>query len=204
MIKEKNILYLLAFFEGGALISLEIICGKLLAPYFGTSIYVWSGIIGITLGGLILGYLLGGFLSKKNRLFKIITVLYLGLSIVIIIIPFLSQWILESLKQLEIRVGIILSLISFMLVPIIIMATMGPLIIQILTNIIRNPGKSAGLIYAISTIGGVVFVFLFGFWIIPTVGLKLSAIGLGSTLAIIIFISRVILGNRLNELPVNR
>ena len=45
----------------------ELIGAKLLAPYFGTTIYVWASIFTVTLLGLATGYALGGYFSKKIK-----------------------------------------------------------------------------------------------------------------------------------------
>jgi len=43
----------------------ELIGAKLVAPYFGGSLYVWASVLAVTLGGLAAGYFLGGSFSKK-------------------------------------------------------------------------------------------------------------------------------------------
>ena len=60
------IVYGLAFSGGFIIMSLELLGGRILAPYFGSSIYVWGSIITIFMLALALGYLLGGRLSTKN------------------------------------------------------------------------------------------------------------------------------------------
>ena len=45
----------------------ELIGAKMLAPYFGSSLYVWATVMAVTLGGLALGYFTGGFFAEKNR-----------------------------------------------------------------------------------------------------------------------------------------
>ena len=53
-------IYLLAFVGGFVIMSLELLGGRVLAPYFGSSIYVWGSIITVFMLSLALGYLFGG------------------------------------------------------------------------------------------------------------------------------------------------
>ena len=65
---NKKSLYILSFIEGGVVMSTELVGAKLLAPYFGTSLYVWACVMALTLIGLAGGYFFGGRLSvKKNH-----------------------------------------------------------------------------------------------------------------------------------------
>jgi len=50
----------LAFCGGFSIMSLELLGGRILAPWFGGSIYVWGSIITVFMASLSLGYLLGG------------------------------------------------------------------------------------------------------------------------------------------------
>ena len=70
----------------------EIAGAKLLAPFFGSSLYVWSSVMAITLGGLASGYFFGGQLSKKINKEKNLFIV-LGLAVCCIcIMPFLSSF----------------------------------------------------------------------------------------------------------------
>ena len=59
--------WLLLFIEGASLMVVEIIGAKLLAPFYGSSLYVWTAILTITTLGLSLGYFLGGQIAEKKR-----------------------------------------------------------------------------------------------------------------------------------------
>ena len=47
--------------------AVELLGAKMMAPFFGSSLYVWASILGVTLGGLAIGYFSGGFLSEKFK-----------------------------------------------------------------------------------------------------------------------------------------
>lgn len=48
------------FTSGAVLLAVEIAASRILAPFFGNSLFVWGALIGVVLTGLMLGYWLGG------------------------------------------------------------------------------------------------------------------------------------------------
>jgi len=61
--KSNRSIYIVSFFEGAAVMATELCGSKLIAPYFGSSLYVWAAVIAITLGSLATGYFYGGKLT---------------------------------------------------------------------------------------------------------------------------------------------
>ncbi|HXH97285.1 MAG TPA: fused MFS/spermidine synthase, partial [Gaiellaceae bacterium] len=55
-----------AFLAGAVLLGVEIAASRVLAPFFGNSLYVWGALIGVVLGGLAIGYWLGGALADRH------------------------------------------------------------------------------------------------------------------------------------------
>ena len=56
----------MAFIAGFIIMSVELLGGRILAPYFGSSIYVWGSIITVFMLSLSIGYLYGGKLSLRD------------------------------------------------------------------------------------------------------------------------------------------
>ncbi len=188
--KYKNYLFLLSFIEGGAVMACELVGAKLLAPYFGTSLYVWAAALALTLGGLTLGYFLGGRLSKRYG--KNPTILFWVLicaGVLLVAMPFTSRFVMTYTLNLSLELGALCSLFVFMMPPLIFMGMVSPLIINLLTDEVNAAGNNAGNIYAISTLGGILMTLLMGFYIIPTFGLTGPAIASGLALSILPIIS---------------
>ena len=57
----KYVLELIVFLSGAVVMTFELVGSRLLSPYFGNSIFIWTSLIGIIMAGLSLGYYLGGF-----------------------------------------------------------------------------------------------------------------------------------------------
>src|SRR5512144_1640289 len=59
------LLNVVVFVSGAVLMSLEIVGSRILAPYFGNSIFVWGSLISVVLAALSLGYWLGGMVADR-------------------------------------------------------------------------------------------------------------------------------------------
>ena len=57
----------LIFITGAVTLSLEVLASRIMTPYFGVSLYIWAGILSITLIFLALGYQLGGQISQRRE-----------------------------------------------------------------------------------------------------------------------------------------
>ncbi len=188
--QKKKFLLLLSFIEGGSVMACELIGAKLLAPYFGTSLYVWAAALALTLGGLTLGYFIGGKLSLKYiGSEKLLYFVLLSGSALLILMPFSSAIIMEMTINFNLEMGAILSLLCFMVPPLTFMGMVSPIIINLLTKSADSAGSSAGNVYAISTLGGILYTFLMGFYVIPNFGLTMPAIISGLVLAVLPLIS---------------
>lgn len=172
-------LLFVSILEGGALMATELIGAKLVAPYYGTSLYVWATIFSVTLGGLALGYYLGGKYSQKPNPFKTLQkVLAIGL-VFSFVMPFWSSFIMDLFLPLPLILATFISTTIFLLPVFISFGMVSPLVIELLNSISDNPGGNSGLVYGVSTLGGVVCTFLFGFNFIPYKGIMLSLIFVG-------------------------
>ncbi|PCJ89093.1 MAG: hypothetical protein COA57_02455 [Flavobacteriales bacterium] len=181
----KTLLLVISFIEGGAVMATELFSAKLVAPFFGASLYVWASVLGVTLGALAFGYLTGGYVSKKYKNEKILFWIFLLGGFFMFLMPFSSKWIMSLTFDLSVKLGSTVSLLVFMLPPLFFFAMMSPMIIKALTSQADASGKNAGLVYFISTVGGIVATYLTGFYLLPTFGIKVPAVIYGSAISII-------------------
>jgi spermidine synthase len=174
--ETKWLLILLVFVGGATSLGIELSASRLLAPYFGTSLFVWANLIGLILLYLTVGYYLGGRLADR---YPSPTVLY-GMTAVAALltslIPPLSRpilnWSLTAFATLSVSVfiGSLVSVILLFAVPMILLGCISPFAIRLSVNQIGTSGRTAGLLYAISTAGSIVGTFLPVLGLIPTIG----------------------------------
>lgn len=174
---HKQFILFISFIEGGSVMFAELTGAKLVAPYFGTSLYVWTSAIGITLGSLALGYFSGGWLSKRVKNKFLLNWIFLFSGFFILIMPHSGIWIMQQTVGLSIQVGVSVSMLFFLMPPLTLCGMMSPVIIRELTKDIDSAGRVSGLVYSISTLGGILFTYLTGFYLLPGFGIiKPSAI----------------------------
>lgn len=185
VLKNKRFYFLLSFIEGGSVMAAELLGAKMLAPYFGSSLYVWASVLAITLGGLAAGYFAGGIISYKSK--NALTLFYVLLlaAAFTVLMPFSSKLVLWMIGMHSLIPSVIVSSICILFPPVFMMGMVSPLIIRAITSDLEQAGKTAGAIYAISTVGGILATFGFGFYIIPNFGLTIPSIATGLVLGAI-------------------
>ena len=164
----------ISIIEGGAVMAVELLGAKLIAPSYGASLYVWATTLAVTMGGLTTGYLLGGVISEKYPHKLILHYIILASAIFVSIMPFTSSIIMSATLEMNIKLGIVISSLCFVFPPLLCFGMVSPLIIRLISREVNEVGNSVGTIYSISTLGGILTTFLFGFFFIPKMGLDFS------------------------------
>ncbi len=182
---QRNIFLIVSFVEGAAVMVIELLGAKIVAPFYGTSMYVWASVLGVTLIALSSGYFIGGSVSNKYKdKSPLFVVLAVG-AILTIIAPRIAPTIMMATTDFGVRIGSLISVSIYLLPPIFCMGMVSPIIIQLINQSQENAGQTAGTIYAISTVGGILATFLAGFVLIPELGIQTTATFTGLVLIII-------------------
>jgi predicted membrane-bound spermidine synthase len=181
----SNMLLFLSFIEGACVMIAELGGGKMLAPFYGTSLYVWASTLSVTLGGLTAGYYAGGRLSTrpKDKARKALFVVLAVASVFVMLMPILANFIMKATLSMDFLTGLVVSQIIFLLPPIVCLGMVSPLVIGMLAEH-DGSGSAAGRVYAISTMGGVIATLLTGFWLVPLIGISIPCIVIGGSLFI--------------------
>jgi predicted membrane-bound spermidine synthase len=175
-------LLILVFIGGMSSLALEMLGPRMMAPFFGQSLFIWANQIGFTLIYLSLGYYIGGRVADRwpnARLLCGITAvaaLFTGL------IPFISKPVLYlaavalNSEIPNIFVGSLFAVVLLFSVPTILLGMVSPFAIRLTLNAVGAAGRSAGDLYALSTVGSIIGAFLPVFLFIPYLGVQRSFI----------------------------
>ncbi|MEX1197676.1 MAG: fused MFS/spermidine synthase [Pseudohongiellaceae bacterium] len=144
-----------AFLNGFAIMSVELLGGRVLAPWFGTSVYVWGSIITVFMLSLSLGYLWGGRLSSRQPSPGLYAAFFLAAAVLCLPIIFLADRTMSGVFMIveDPRYGSLLSAILLYFLPICVMGMVSPYSIRLLVSTEQHSGRMAGLLYFTSTIG---------------------------------------------------
>lgn len=163
---------LVLFFGGLSVLVIEISGTRLIAPYFGSGIYVWSALILVTMVGLALGYWRGGALAdRRPHLTSLAWVLFLS-GIATFLLPLLSKPLLGLLFGGPLVLMTLFSAFLLFTVPLFLLGMITPLTVRLKSEDKKPIGLTVGKIYAVSTLGSVAGALLAGFILIPLLGVK--------------------------------
>ncbi len=168
------LIYSIAAVEGGVVMMVELGGVNLMAPFYGTTLYVWAAVLSVTLGGLALGYFLGGKVARRySGLLSVPWILLIG-AMLVAMMPVSGKLIMPVTFGTGIRLGSLLSALTVIAPPLVLMGMISPVIIQLRVQDVNGAGKEAGTIYAISTVGGIIMTLALGFYLLPELGIMLS------------------------------
>lgn len=164
----RRFLYFTAAITGAAVLVVEILGAKMLSPYVGSSHFVWTAQIAVTLISLAMGYWFGGWLVDRDaalpRLYNCIAAAALYLAFTIVAVEKVAYAFLEF----KLALGALFSSLFLFLIPLTLLAATGPFLVRVLLaqNTDRIGGQ-VGRLSAISTLGSVLGTVLIGYLLLP-------------------------------------
>lgn len=189
---QRVCLGLLVFTAGLVTLGAELSASRLLAPFFGTSLVVWTSLIGLILLALALGYRIGGKLADRNpSLFPALR-LMMAAALLVGLAPDLSRpafsLALRALggARMGLLAGSFLGVVAILGLPMVLLGTISPFAIRLATRQVEESGRVAGHLYALSTLGSFVGAFLPVLVLIPSVGTRWTFLILALLLLVVV------------------
>ena len=183
VVKKFPHLFLVLLIEGGALMAVELMGAKLVAPFYGNSLYVWTAVLTITVLGLTLGYYTGGRLAKKGASRTTLFVVLQISAVLVLALPLTASIAIRLTKGMDLIAGICITCMLLLLPPMLCFGTVGPMVVSLMSSQLETVGKTAGTVYFTSTFGGIAATFFLGLYLIPVAGLRWCATVTGLALA---------------------
>mgnify|MGYP000110462748 CR=1 FL=1 len=172
MTKKSNysniFIYLLAFTSGFSIMGIELLGGRILAPFFGSSVHIWGSIITVFMLSLSLGYLLGGKLSTRSPSLSTYGLIFVVAAITLLPITLFSQWLMEAifLTVEDSRYGSLLASMALFFIPTVILGMLSPYSVRLLVTSSNESGQVAGKLYFVSTLGSALGTIVTSFYLI--------------------------------------
>lgn len=170
--RNKFLLEIVVFTSGALVMIYEIIGSRILAPFIGTSTYVWTSLIGVILGSLSLGYYIGGKTADRNPNLQILAAVMFFAGAFLSATILFHNVVLSTISQISLGLAlksIVAALILFAPASV-LFGFVTPYAVRLKMNAVEDAGKTVGRLYALSTVGSILGTFLAGFVLLPTVG----------------------------------
>ena len=165
-------LYVIVFLASACTLVLEIVAGRLLAPQLGVSIYTWTSIIGIVLAGISVGNYIGGRLADRFPPASTLGLTLLGASLLSFTVLALLPEVPSLLDYLPLIPHILAVNAALFFLPSCILGMVTPLAVKQALTDLGRAGGIVGRLYAVSTAGSILGVYLTGFVLIPAIGTR--------------------------------
>mgnify|MGYP000025005839 FL=1 len=181
------VLEVVVFTTGGVLLALEIIASRVLAPYFGNSIYVWGSLIGVFLGALSVGYYLGGRIADRWPSPAVFSGVVFLAGLLVTPIPLFAPAVLEAiaLRDFGPRANPLLAAFILFALPSVVMGAVSPYAVRLRAKSVATMGNVAGRLYALSTMGSIAGTLLAAFVLIQLAGVRMIIHLLGLLLLVL-------------------
>jgi len=182
--------HVVVFVSSAGVMIVELVASRLVAKYLGNSLYTWTSVIGIVLGGISLGNWLGGRLADRfapRRLIpwillaaSVLTVLIVGLDIAV---SALTRVLESGTMSVGILVRALLLITVLFFLPSSALGMVSPVMAKFAIAEADGVGKAVGGIYAVGSLGSIGGTFLTGYLLIPAFGLAANILTVGIVLA---------------------
>ena len=168
---SRGLLLLAPCLSGAAIMGLELVGLRLLAPRFGASTYVWGGLLGTIMAALAVGYLLGGALADRRPRPGWVFALLLASAAWVAGDLLVTEAVLDAAEGLGASLGPVLATALLLAPPMLLLGSVSPFVIR-LEGQLSSLGVTAGRVFALSTAGSLAGTFVTAFWWIPAYGCR--------------------------------
>ena len=160
---------LVVFVANAALLVLQLVAGRLLAPFVGSSLETWTAVIGVFLAGIAVGNGFGGRLADRHPSPRALAAL-LGLGAIAALWMMAFPLLLEATGvhravPLAARIPLLAFALCFPVA--LVLSLLTPLAIRLGLPDVARAGRVAGLVFALGTLGCLLGNYLTGFYLIP-------------------------------------
>jgi len=180
----KLFIYIALIVSGASVLAIEMLGTRILGPFYGVSLYLWSALISVTLAALSVGYAFGGrWADRGPRLGRFCAVIGLA-GVWILGIPWLRSPVLGAAEPAGLRSAVLITATVLFFPPLALLGMVSPYAIRLKATSLDVVGRTAGNLYAISTVASVAAAIATGFFLIPNMGVNQLTMAVGAALVV--------------------
>jgi spermidine synthase len=168
VIKANMVVFIASF----CTLVIELVAGRIMAPYVGVSLYTWTSIIGVVLAGISIGAYLGGWIADRYPRSSTLGWLLFLSGIGAFSISPLTNLVGGAEWQANLMTRILLITTIVFFVPSCLLGMISPVVVKLTLNNLEKTGNVVGKIYAFSTLGSILGTFATGFYLISWMGTR--------------------------------
>jgi len=177
-------IYLAVVVSGASVLAIEMLGTRILGPFYGVSLYLWSALISVTLAALAVGYAIGGrWADRGPRLPRFCAVMGLA-GLWIVVIPWLRSPVLGATESAGLRTAVLATATVLFFPPLALLGMVSPYAVRLKASRLEEVGRTVGNLYAISTMASVVAAVATGFFLIPSMGVHHLTLMIGIALVV--------------------
>jgi hypothetical protein len=164
----KAIVFALAGWSGFYVMAIELLSGRILAPTFGNSIYVWGAVITVFMLALAAGYLAGGYYSTYSPSLRRLGVMLIAAGLATVPVVLFGTAALDAIFDRidDPRYGSLVASSLLFFLPTAICGAVSPYAVRLLVSSLSGSGRSAGSLYFVSTFGSAAGTLATSFYLV--------------------------------------
>jgi spermidine synthase len=182
---NRAALFAVVSLSGASVLVLEILGSRVLGPYYGVSLFLWSTLIAVTLAALACGYALGGRWAMRNPSGARLSLALAVAGLWVLAVPWLRGPVANACDGLGLRGAMLASALLLFFPPLTLLGMVSPYAIQLGSRSVDEVGRVSGDLFAVSTLASVAAAVATGWALIPVLGVTrlLVAVALALFLA---------------------
>jgi len=186
------VVYLVVSVSGASVLAIELLGTRVLAPFYGASLYLWSALISVTLAALSAGYAIGGRWADRGANFFRFGMLPGLAGVWIVLVPEIRGPVLGWSQTLGLRAAVLITATVLFFPPLLALGMVSPYAIRLKATRLDIVGRTAGNLYAVSTMASVLAAVTTGFVLIPNVGVNRLILCIGIALVLVAVVGLLI------------
>lgn len=181
------VLAVICFLAGASVMVIEITAYRLLAPFYGNSVFTWTALIGVILISFSAGGYLGGYLAEKKSEFSLLGWLLGAAAVLTMLVPAIFAAMAPSFANSGLIAGPLMISVVLFILPGIMLGAISPASVRLYSLLGHDAhvGFAAGIISMLGSLGSFAGTMLSGFYLLSNFGVKSIFVGTGVVLLVL-------------------